>query len=193
MGFLGRELQLPPEKLPDECRARGRAHWEMRLAAGVSSSNLDDYRDELGAIGQWFIHDAVNIDPVWLLDQLLRMLKVGFAPNNGYSLVEWLGKIASSHPNKAIEVFSELLSSPHLNHWTYTTHRVSIRAPSVHAKRTAATPCALRSRSARNLGAVRPLQRKNLTRRRESVFMVDIADRAVAIRFVPGYDDLCFA
>jgi len=128
MGFLGRELQLPPDRLSDECRRRGRAYWETRLNAGISSDNRDDYREELGAIGQWFIHDAVNLDPVWLLDQLLRMLKMGFAPNNAYSAVEWLGRIASAHPDKAVEVFSEVLNNPHLNHWTYTTHRVSIRA-----------------------------------------------------------------
>jgi len=58
---------------------------------------------------------------------------------------------------------------------------------------TAATPCALKNRSVRYHGVDRPWQQKNLTRSRESVFMVDIADRAVAIRFVPGYDNLCLA
>jgi len=58
---------------------------------------------------------------------------------------------------------------------------------------TAAMRSALRSRSVWNLDGDRPWQQKNLTRRRESVFMVDIADRAVAIRFVPGYDKLRFA
>lgn len=128
MGFLGRELQLPPDALPEECTARGRAYWETRLNTAISSSVPDDYREELGAISQWFIHDAANIAPLWLLDQLLLMLKSGFAPSHGYSVIEWLGKIASAYPDKAVEVFSEMLNSRHLNHWTYTTHRMPVRA-----------------------------------------------------------------
>jgi hypothetical protein len=128
IGFLGRQLQLPHNALSEECRARGRAYWETRLNTATSSGVPDDYREELGAISQWFIHDAVNIAPGWLLDQLLLMLKSGFAPNHGYSVIEWLGTIASAYPDKAIEVFSEMLNSRHLNHWTYTTHRVPVRA-----------------------------------------------------------------
>jgi hypothetical protein len=55
----------------------------MRLAAGSAAPNKDHYREELSAIGQWFIHDAVNIEPAWLFDQLLQLFRAGFAPNNG--------------------------------------------------------------------------------------------------------------
>lgn len=111
-----------------EWRARGRSYWNARLSAAISSPNPDDYRAEIGAIGLWFVHGGANIDPIWLLDQLLRMLKAGFAPNHAYGTIEWLGKIAPSQPNKAAEVLSELLNNPHLEHWTYTTHRGPIRA-----------------------------------------------------------------
>jgi len=46
IGFLGRELQLPPEKLSDEWRARGRDYWEMRLSTAIASYKRDDYREE---------------------------------------------------------------------------------------------------------------------------------------------------
>jgi len=128
MGFLGRELQSPPSKLPDEYRERAMTYWDIRLSAGIASADPDNYRAELGAIGQWFIHDAVNIDPDWLLDQLLRMLEAGFAPNNAYSLVEWLGKRAASRSDKTVEVLSELLNNAHVSRSTFMTHQASIRS-----------------------------------------------------------------
>jgi hypothetical protein len=127
IGYLGRMLQLPEEKLPQKDRARARRFWEMRLAAACAASNKESYREELAAIGQWFIHDAANIDPDWLFEQLLALFKAGFAPNNGYSLIEWLGHIAPSHPAQAVAVFAEMLNSPQLNHGTYTTHTEPIR------------------------------------------------------------------
>jgi hypothetical protein len=125
MGTLGRELQLPPEKMPDERRARGVAYWEARLAAAIAAPDPDSYRVELGAIGQWCIHPG--IDPSWLLDQLARLVDAGFEPNMGYSVVDWLGKIAPSLPDKAVHVLSGLLNSPRANRWTYTAHRRGIR------------------------------------------------------------------
>jgi len=74
----------------------------------------------------WFIHSG--IDPDWLLEQALRMLRAGFAPNTGYGIAKWLGEIAPSQPDKAVEALSELLNSPHLAHWTVTTERAAIRA-----------------------------------------------------------------
>ena len=103
-------------------------YWDIRLSAGIASADPDNYRAVLGAIGQWFIHDAVNIDPDWLLDQLLRMLEAGFAPNNAYSLVEWLGKRAASRSDKTVEVLSELLNNAHVSRSTFMTHQASIRS-----------------------------------------------------------------
>ncbi|MGC1776996.1 MAG: hypothetical protein WBB34_03560 [Xanthobacteraceae bacterium] len=132
IGYLGRTLQLPGDKLPDDKRMRARRHWETRLAAACSAPNKEVYREELAAIGQWFIHDAANIDLDWLFDQLLTLFRAGFAPNNGYSLIEWLGHVAPSHPSQAVGVLAEMLASPHLNHWTYTTHTAPIRTVLQH-------------------------------------------------------------
>ena len=59
--------------------------------------------------------------------QLLALFKAGFAPNNGYSLIEWLGHIAPSHPAQAVAVFAEMLGSQHLHHGAYSTHTGPIR------------------------------------------------------------------
>jgi hypothetical protein len=127
IGYLGRTLQLPEEKLPDKSRARARRFWEMRLAAARAALNKESYREELAAIGQWFIHDAANIDPDWLFEQLLALFKVGFAPNNGDSLIEWLGHVAPSHAAQAIAVFADMLNSPQLKHGTYATQTGPVR------------------------------------------------------------------
>jgi hypothetical protein len=127
IGYLGRMLQLPSEKLPDENRARARRFWETRLATASAAPNKHDFREELAGVGQWFIHDAANIDPGWLFDQLLALFKAGLAPNNGYSLVEWLGHVAPSHPAQAVGVLAEMLSSRQLNHWNYATHTQPMR------------------------------------------------------------------
>jgi hypothetical protein len=127
IGYLGRTLQLPDKDLPEKNRVRARRFWEMRLAAASSASDKDHYREELGAIGQWFIHDAVNIDPGWLFDQLLKLFSAGFAPSNGYSLIEWLGRFATSHPGKTIAVFAEMVNSAEFGHATYITHTGPIR------------------------------------------------------------------
>lgn len=128
MGFLGRELQLPPDKLPGKYRTKAISYWEVRLVAAIAADDPDNYRAEVGAIGQWFIHDAVNIEPAWLLEQLLRMLKAGFAPNNAFELVKWLGQHSLSLADKTTEVLSELLTNPHVSRSTFMTHQTSIRS-----------------------------------------------------------------
>jgi hypothetical protein len=125
MSFLGRELALPPDHLAGDIRKRGLGYWEARLAAALSAGDRDAFRSELGVIGQWCGKD--NIDPTWLLDQLLRLLDAGLVPNSGYAVVDWLGKIAVGHPDKSVEVLNALLKNPRTDHWTYAAHRDSIR------------------------------------------------------------------
>jgi hypothetical protein len=55
------------------------------------------------------------------------MLAAGFAPNTGYTVVEWLAKNSETFPDQAINALELLLRNPHTDHWTYTTHRSAIR------------------------------------------------------------------
>ena len=91
----------------------------------MGSSNPALFRAELGVISQWCGKE--NIDPAWLLDQLLQMLNADYAPRGGYTIPEWLAKLAPAYPDKTVAVLSALLTSPHIEHWTYTMHRDSIR------------------------------------------------------------------
>jgi hypothetical protein len=107
MWFLGTQLELTPEQLPDAYRARGFSYWERRIAAAKNSSDPDSFRDELGAIGQWCMRD--QIDELWLTDQLLAMFQAGFVPRDAFSVVEWLAKISPNRVDRAVEV----LALPH--------------------------------------------------------------------------------
>ncbi len=123
--FLGSYLQLPADKLPAEMRARGYAYWDARLSAGIAASDKEPFRKELGAIATWCRHDTIPTE--WLLGQILEMLAAGFAPNTGYTVVEWLAKNSETFPDQAINALELLLRNPHTDHWTYTTHRSAIR------------------------------------------------------------------
>jgi hypothetical protein len=125
MSFLGRELALPPERIEEKFRTRGMKYWEDRLTSAIAANNPDAYEIELGVVGQWCAKDHINTP--WLLDQLSRMLSAGFTLTTGYTVVDWLGKIAPDHPDKAVEVLNALVTNPKVNQWTYATHRDSMR------------------------------------------------------------------
>jgi hypothetical protein len=125
LSFLGREFALPPEKLPADVRARGVAYWEERLAAALQSGQSAAFQQELGVISQWCAKE--NIEPGWLLDQLLRMMDGGFSPKAGFTVIDWLGKNAAAHPDKCVAVLLALLNSPKLDRWTYMAHSEAIK------------------------------------------------------------------
>lgn len=125
ISFLGRELALPPDKLPAEVRARGIAYWEERLAAALKSGQSADFQQELGVISQWCAKD--HIEPEWLMDQLLRMMSGGVSPKAAFTVIDWLGKNTAAHPDKCVDVLHALLNSPKLDRWTYLTHSDSIK------------------------------------------------------------------
>lgn len=125
ISFLGRELALPPEKIDEKLRLRGIKYWEDRLATAIASNDHDDFRTELGVVSQWCGKD--HISTTWLLDQVLRVLSAGILLREDYAVVDWLGKIAPEHPDKAVEVLSALVTNPSINQRSYATHRDSLR------------------------------------------------------------------
>ena len=124
MGFAGN--QVSSAEVPDHVKARSLAYWESRLAEAIRSGNLDTYRSELGVIGQWCFHGQV--DEAWLCEQLIRMLRAGFAPTDAFSVAEWLQKIAPRHVDRAVEALAALLRHPEVDRWAYMTQREPIRA-----------------------------------------------------------------
>jgi hypothetical protein len=126
MWFVGTQVSRPSSEVPDNVKARGLTYWERRLAAAIHSPEPDSYRAELGVIGQWCFHGQVDED--WLCDQLLRMLKADFEPNDAFSVVEWLHKVVSRQVDRAVEVLAMLLRNPRVEQWAYMTQREPIRA-----------------------------------------------------------------
>jgi hypothetical protein len=126
MWFVGKEVSRPSTEVKDEIKARGLAYWERRLATAIQSNDPDSYRKEIGVIGQWCFHGQV--DETWLCEQLLRMLKAGFAPNDAFSVVEWLRNVAPRHVDRSVEVLGALLRHPRVDQWAYMTQREPIRA-----------------------------------------------------------------
>lgn len=124
--LVGNQISRPPPEVPDEVKARALAYWEHRLDEAIRSTEPGRYHLELGSISQWCVHGWV--DETWLCDQLLRMLRAGFSPSNGFIVVEWLGKIAARHVDHAVEVLAALLRHPEVDQWTYLTQRDSIRS-----------------------------------------------------------------
>jgi hypothetical protein len=52
--FLGIQLELPSDRITDGGRARAYSYWDHRLAAAKASTTPDYFREEVGAIGQFF-------------------------------------------------------------------------------------------------------------------------------------------
>lgn len=124
MWFLGSEMQRSTD-MPADIRARGQAYWEMRLAAGEAAKNKEYFRGELGVIGNWTLGTTIPSD--WLLAQMLRMLKAGYAPSNSYSVMEWAAKISPLHPDGVVELIEALFLSPHTEQCAYVTDQVAVR------------------------------------------------------------------
>ena len=110
--FLGTHLGLSPDQFPGESRARARFYWEARLSAAKISSTPDAFREELGMIGQWCSRNENDAD--WLLNQLLEMLRAGFVPGSGYSVMLWLAKLSQTHIDRVVEVLAAYLPAPGL-------------------------------------------------------------------------------
>jgi hypothetical protein len=125
MWFVGKEVSRPTSEVPDHVKARALTYWESRLAEAIKSDHPNAYRQELGVISQWCFHGQV--DEAWLCEQLILMLRAGFAPSDAYSVVEWLGEVAQRHVDRAAEVLALLLRHPDVDQWAYMTHRDPIR------------------------------------------------------------------
>lgn len=126
MWFLGTQLELTREQFPDDLRTRAYSYWDRRLAAAKASTNPDHFREELGAIGQFFIRK--NIDATWLMSQVLAMADGGFAPSESYSVLDRLSKLSPEHPERAVEVLSALVRNPRFDRWVYMTQQSAVRS-----------------------------------------------------------------
>ncbi|BBC02685.1 MULTISPECIES: hypothetical protein [Bradyrhizobium] len=125
MWFLGTQLGQPPDQFPEPFRARAYSYWDRRLAAAKASSNPDYFREEIGTIGQFFLNG--KIDGPWLMNQVLAMAAIGFAPSEPYSVLRHLAKLSAEHRIHAVEVLAALAKSPRFDRWVYMTQQAEVR------------------------------------------------------------------
>lgn len=137
MWSLGVQLQHPLDQFPEALRARALAYWDSRLTAGEAAQERAAFEGELGSIGQWC--ENHQLDPDWLVDQMLRMLRSGFAPSSAYSVVEWLAKISVSHADRAVEVLEALVTNPGVDHYMGQEQSIRTILSAGHARGTLAT------------------------------------------------------
>lgn len=126
MWFLGVQLELPPKNLPEPFRARAVSYWERRLAAARASSSPDSFRDEIGALGQFFFRKGISDE--WLVDQIVAAAEAGFAPSDPYSVLDRLAKASPKLSDRAARALAALIKCKHTNSWTYMTQGASMRA-----------------------------------------------------------------
>jgi hypothetical protein len=123
---VGSQLgKLKPDQ-PKEVGIRGLDYWSGRLTEASESNEPERYRQELGGIGTWCLQD--KIDPEWLCDQLVQMMRLGFAPGNAFMVVSWLERIAPQIVDPAVEVLAALLRHPHTERWIFAGRPGDIRA-----------------------------------------------------------------
>jgi hypothetical protein len=125
MWFLGVQLELPPDRVPPDRHTRAVTYWERRVAAAKAAPNPEAFREEIGAVGQFFMRKG--IDGEWLMDQVLAISAAGFAPTDGYSVMDRLSKISAERPDRAAEVLSVLVKNPHFDRWTYLSQKAALR------------------------------------------------------------------
>jgi hypothetical protein len=125
MWFLGIQLELKVSGMPLDRYARAVTYWDRRLAMAKSAANPDDYREEIGALGQFFMRKGIDAD--WLMDQAIAISEAGFAPTDGFSVIDRLEKISTTRPDRAAEVLSVLVRNKHFDRWAYLSNKEAIR------------------------------------------------------------------
>jgi hypothetical protein len=113
--FIGQQIGAPLQGRSASRRIKAQSYWARRLAAANASDRPDEFRAEIGSIGLWVLW---NVEPDWLLEQLLAIMAAGYAPNDIYSVVDKLSKMDVEKIDRVVEVLSALVSSPHVNRLT---------------------------------------------------------------------------
>jgi hypothetical protein len=123
MWYLGRQLRRTD--ITGDVLKRGLNYWEMRLAAGEQAADKAPFTTELAGIGSW-LHDT-DLEPRWLIDQMRRMLRAGFAPAEAHDVVEYASKVVSQEPAEAVALIGDLFQHPKTDQWAYISQQPAVR------------------------------------------------------------------
>lgn len=129
MSFMGREMGAGKAY-----RLRAMAYWEQRLRSAIEANDPEPFRRELGIISQFF---RMDVDQVWLLDQLMTMLKAGFNPDDPFSVVDHLSHLVPEHVNKVVAVTNALVRQPKVDGWIFAAQDHALRRILTEGKKSA--------------------------------------------------------
>jgi hypothetical protein len=130
MWFIGRHL-TPNNSL----HVRAMSYWGRRLQLAMQAPDHEPYRSELGTIGHWFLWE---VDPLWLMDQLLLMLNAGFAPNDAIGVIDKLAAQAPEKVDKVVQIAKALVKQPNVEVWVFAAQNQSLRKILTEGKKSGA-------------------------------------------------------
>ena len=115
MWFVGRHMVST-----NDLRARAMSYWDRRLQYAVRAGDPEPYRKELSIISTLFLWD---IDPLWLMNQLLIVLNADLGPTDAMGVIDKLVDQVPEHVNTVVEIVSTLVKLPRVQAWDICIRR----------------------------------------------------------------------
>jgi hypothetical protein len=119
MWFAGRHMVAD-----NDLRERAKTYWDRRVALAALANDKELFKKELGVIGTWFLW---NIDSDWLIEQLLRLINIGIAPNEGIGVIDKLATRLPSKTDEIVEIVRGLVRHPDVQPWIFGTQEQALR------------------------------------------------------------------
>jgi len=121
LSFAGKQAASAKTKGRSDEYERALSYWAECLARATSSAEIESFRQEVGAFGQWFAYDALDDD--WLVTELGKMIRAGFVPMQSLLVMKRLAKMAAAHSDSVAEVILGLLKNPRTDRWMFLDRR----------------------------------------------------------------------
>jgi len=100
------------------------SYWDRRLQSAIRANDPEPYRKELGIIGSFFLWD---VDPFWLMDQLLLMLNAGLGPTDAMGIIDSLAKLVPKKIDEVVDITKALVRHPKVEAWVIASEGQSLR------------------------------------------------------------------
>ena len=105
-------------------RMRAMSYWDRRFLSAVHADDPEPYRKELGTLGVFFLWD---VDPLWLMDQLLLTMNAGFGPNDPMGIIDNLARQLPENIDEVMEITKALVRQPKVQTWIFASEGDSLR------------------------------------------------------------------
>ena len=119
MWFIGRHMVTT-----NDLRMRAMSYWDRRFLSAVHADDPEPYRKELGTLGVFFLWD---VDPLWLMDQLLLTMNAGFGPNDPMGIIDNLARQLPENIDEVMEITKALVRQPKVQTWIFASEGDSLR------------------------------------------------------------------